>query len=151
MNKSETRFMQSLIPQPDGCWQCPGYKTINGYSKGYVQGYGSRFAHRLAWEIVNGAVPAGLVLDHLCRNRWCCNPAHLEAVTQRQNARRSPLLGKVKRGGGTGRRNPTHCPYGHPYDEKNTYVQPNGGKACRACNVRRVLERRDRLKRSASL
>ena len=72
-------------------------------------------AHRVAYELVKGKIPAGLELDHLCRNRICCNPAHLEAVTGRENSLRgvSPWAKNACA---------THCPRGHPYDAENTYV-----------------------------
>lgn len=95
-----------------GCWEWTG--SISG-------GYG-RFrpgasrptasAHRWAYEQFVGPVPAGLDLDHLCRNPRCVNPMHLEPVTRRENLRRSPFS--------PGHR--THCPQGHPYEGGNVYL-----------------------------
>lgn len=71
------------------CWVYQGTKVSKGY--GWVRvGGDNRYAHVLEWEKVNGPVPDGLELDHLCRNPPCCNPAHLEAVTHAENMRRSP-------------------------------------------------------------
>ncbi len=87
-------------------------------------------AHRFSFEMVNGPVPNGLELDHLCRVRRCVNPSHLEAVTRLENIRRSPLVGLIQR-------NRTQCPKGHPYSAANTYFNPrkNRGvnRVCRKC------------------
>ena len=89
-------------------------------------------AQRLAYEALVGPVPKGMVLDHLCRVRHCVNPAHLEPVTQRENALRSgmPNAALSKR---------THCTRGHAFDEANTYYRPDGGRRCRKCAVLQVL------------
>jgi hypothetical protein len=99
------------------------------------------YAHRVAYELLIGAVPNDLTLDHLCHtrdaacpggrtcpHRRCVNPAHLEPVSGRVNRLRgrSPAAANVHK---------THCPKGHPYDEANTYVNPaHGGRVCRTCN-----------------
>ena len=73
---------------PCHIWQ--GAIAVNGY--GLVRRGGvMRRAHRWAWEQVNGSIPDGLVMDHLCRNRPCVNPAHVEPVTQAENVRRGRL------------------------------------------------------------
>jgi len=103
-------------PSETDCWTWQGPKT-NGYG---VIGLGGRGGatvrtHRVAYELLIGPIPDGLHLDHLCRNRACCNPAHLEPVPQSENNRRA---GEAK----------THCPYGHP-------LPPHGVKrrACKTC------------------
>ena len=83
------RFAARVSVQDDGCWIWTGAKASNGYGS---IGYESRThsTHRLAYTLLVGPVPEGLQLDHLCRVKSCCNPAHLEPVTNAENqARRS--------------------------------------------------------------
>lgn len=82
------------------------------------------YAHRLAWVIAHQApLPTSLTIDHVCRNRTCVNPEHLEAVTHRVNTSRQPNAHERR----------THCPAGHEYAGANLYRFPDGRRACRAC------------------
>jgi hypothetical protein len=107
------------------CWIWPGAKS-RGYGVKSVKGK-SRVVHRIIYERLYGPVPEGMQLDHLCRNRACCNPFHLEIVTCQENLRRGPTTLAAKQTA------ITHCPRGHPYDEENTYVY-KGMRHCRECN-----------------
>lgn len=69
------------------CVNYYGRTNANGYPTAYIDGF-SRLLHRYVWEVSVGDIPDKLVLDHLCRNRRCCNPRHLEPVTREENARR---------------------------------------------------------------
>lgn len=113
---------------PDGgCWRWTGAFQNAGYGQ-----YGKPpvLAHRWAYELHVGPIATGLVIDHLCRNRWCVNPKHLEVVTLAENILRGESLpAKNKR--------KTHCPKGHPYDDENTYFTSQGWRICRSCNRER--------------
>ena len=91
-------------------------------------------AHRVMYEYKYGPIPDGLEYDHLCRNKPCFDPDHGEPVTHSTNVMRSPL------GTPAIRRAWTHCPQGHPFDEANTYIRPNGRRGCRACRNQRSVE-----------
>jgi hypothetical protein len=90
----------------------------------------------VAYELFVGPIPEGLELDHLCRNPSCVNPAHLEAVTHRENVRRGDLHLVF------GSR--THCTMGHEFTDENTYPRPTGGRGCRECRRERVRAYRER-------
>lgn len=108
----------------NGCWVW----TAAGDGRGYGVFWDGRRqvrAHRFAYSLWHGPAPAGLDIDHLCRNRGCVNPAHLRAVSRRENV----LCGE----GHTARNaSKTHCPRGHAYSEENTYAH-RGSRHCREC------------------
>ena len=121
------RFWSKVDASGD-CWEWTGGVQRQGYGITYVDGP-QRVAHRWAWENLVGPVPDGLVLDHLCRNKRCVNPDHLEPITNREN---------ILRGYGITARNArkTECIHGHPLSGVNLFVW-RGDRLCRTCHRER--------------
>lgn len=121
------RFWEKVDASGD-CWEWTAAKNLQGYGKMKLPG-GFQQAHRLSYELLVGPIPDGLVIDHLCRNRACVNPDHMEPVTMRENWSRgfSPSA-KISR--------TNHCRCGHEYDR--IY---NGKRRCSACDRRRGKKR----------
>jgi hypothetical protein len=119
------RFEEKFERQPDGCWVWTAAKHRGGYGAFWA---GKRvLAHRFAYEVMVAPIPRGLQLDHLCRNRACVNPAHLEPVTQCENEARG-VKGALT----------THCPKGHPYSGDNLILEKkHGWRKCRECHRER--------------
>jgi hypothetical protein len=112
----------------EGCWVWEGATTRGGYDVVSVAGR-SVLTHRLSFELHRGEIPKGLFLDHLCRRTQCINPRHLDPVTHAENVRRGRA--------GHNTRAKQECPQGHVYDDENTYITPQGYRACRECARRR--------------
>jgi hypothetical protein len=132
---SETSFHNGTA-----CIEWVGNRNPAGYGKFYpgqiAPGVYAHMmlAHRWGYEQFIGPIPEGLQLDHLCRNRPCVNTDHLEPVTCGVNLSRIPTYGTPEWNGAKFNLAKTHCPKGHPYDEGNTYVSPDGRRrSCRIC------------------
>lgn len=118
------RFWRKVKFRSDDCWEWMAYRNQTGYGRIQVSSKPKRqvVAHRVAYERLIGPIPVGLTLDHLCRNRWCVNPKHLEPVTHRENTRRSPIAPAAINA------RKERCPRGHIYDR-------NLGPTWRACSI----------------
>ena len=121
-----------------GCIIWTGYARTNGYGVTYLRGRVVS-THRVAYAAQHGGIPEGMQLDHLCRVTLCVNPDHLEAVTARENNRRSNSATAVHA-------RKTHCPKGHPLDgpEADLADSPSatagGFRICRKCNIAKSAE-----------
>jgi len=112
-------FEHYYIPEPNsGCWIWLGPLLDQRPTKQYgrfqwfdpvLNKRAMKLAHVLSYELYIAAIPEGKELDHLCKNTWCVNPAHLEPVTHTENVRRSKSATK------------THCRHGHPYSDGFEY------------------------------
>lgn len=138
-----------IVVSPDGCWMWGGPMNPGGY--GVVCHEGKRVpAHRYTYEMAVGPIPSDKQIDHLCRVRACCNPAHLEVVTQRENTLRGVGLSAINA-------RKTACHRGHELTGGNVsyYRSTTGGigRCCLACKRAASLRyhARRRLKMRASL
>jgi len=112
-----------------------GYGTIKVCSAGKTRRFG---AHRVAYLLVHGVIPDGLVLDHLCHRRDCVNPEHLEPVTNEENVRRGRPIYQLD------------CKRGHPLSGDNVYRPSRGGRICKQCSRDASRRYKARLKTAAA-
>ncbi len=130
------RFQQWItFDKESGCWLWQGTLDRDGYAR-FQYGRG----HRWAYQHFVGSIPQGLELDHLCRVRHCVNPEHLEPVTTRTNQLRGNGVSGINA-------RKTHCKRGHPFNEVNTYIRPDGHRDCRTCRRTALKQSEDRRRR----
>lgn len=122
----EDRFWPK-VRKSDGCWEWTSKRYPNGYGCFFIAGKRSVGAHRFSYELAKGPIPKGLVIDHLCRNKACVNPAHLEAVTNSTNILR-----------GERQTRQSHCRRGHEWTPENTRLGKDGRRMCLACYRRHI-------------
>lgn len=122
------------MPEPNtGCWL---WARACHKKSGYGVSSKNKLAHRVAYEFANGAIPKGMHIDHLCRQRSCVNPSHLEAVTPRENNARSASPSAINA-------TKTHCGNGHAFSPTNTKMI-DGARECRECRKATIKSYRQR-------
>lgn len=130
------------VEKTDECWNWTGSLSTSGYGQitGYVNDEKTNLiTHRVVYEHFKGKIPKNHSIDHLCRNKLCQNPEHLEAVTPRVNTLRGVSAVAINA-------QKTHCSSGHPLSGKNLLMdKKNNVRMCKAC--RRVVHYNWRLKR----
>jgi hypothetical protein len=131
---ASARFFSFVNVIRGGCWEWAGFVDKDGYGH-FMKETGLHVgAHRFSYELFVGDIPEDMQIDHLCRNRKCINPTHLEVVTLKEN---------VLRGHGITATNlrKTRCVNGHEFSELNTMYARGGEKrVCAECSRRRCLE-----------
>lgn len=134
----------AYVPAGDGCWLWTSTLNEKGYGRIFVRGQDGRhtaqFAHRVAYELFIGPIPDEYEIDHLCHNRGCVNPLHLDAVTHAENQQRRRFAPK------------THCPHGHELTPANVYLRVRGAgrmatRMCRICLRAKEARRTPRRRR----
>lgn len=139
------RILRRTKENPEtGCWEWQGPLDSVGYGSIGIGGHNTRHVrnHRVTYEFFIAEIPDGLVIDHLCRNRPCCNPWHLEPVTHKVNLHRGETITAANAA-------VTHCPQGHAYDAANTHRNRDGSRRCRACQY--LQTKASRARRAAEL
>ena len=126
-------------PSLGPCWLWTGYLSRQGYGTYAASDAAGRGGptHRIAYRLEVGPIPDGFHIDHLCRNRACCRPSHLEPVTPKENSRRSPLILR------------SHCSKGHEFVE-GSYYDYSRGRVCKVCQRERVAKRTRELELSTA-
>lgn len=124
-------FESKIVSKAGGHWLLSCNRNSKGYAVISTGGGVKKYAHRVAYELYVGPIPEGLVIDHECEIRWCCNPEHLRPMTNAGNIRRAYK----------------QCKRGHDLnDPEVAYINRSGRRICRPCqNIRNAARFRSRV------
>lgn len=129
------RFMK-YVKKTENCWEWIGVKNLQGYGRFcicYKGIYAQINAHRISYMIFKDSISKEMTVHHLCRNKSCVNPEHLELMTEKENRELSGCWSAKNR-------RKTHCIYGHPFNNENTYYyilkNKTRSRSCRICRRR---------------
>lgn len=132
-NTIETFHTKYIVDVESGCWIWQGKLDKDGYGT-FCSNYIHWRAHRYAYVHIKEPINKDLQIDHLCRNRACVNPDHLEPVTCRENLMRGNTYAALAS-------KKTHCKYGHEFTVDNTYIAKNNTRKCKQCDRTNALKR----------
>lgn len=139
---AKNKILKKILINPNtGCWEWQGYIDHDGYARTEVIGGKNKFVHRLSYEAFIESIPANMSIDHICRNKKCCNPKHLQILSIRENL----LLGESPAAKNI---NKTHCKHGHIFDEENTR-HIRGERVCKTCSYE--TQKRYQLKKKMGI
>ena len=135
LNPNDLQRFWSKVIKTGSCWEWTSSKS-NGYGQFWLNGK-LHMVHRITYTLYKDVIPNNLTIDHLCRNRSCVNPDHLEAVTIRENTMRGNTLASKHL-------SKTHCPKGHEYNHKTK----RGFRKCKICMKNNYIKWQDKQKLS---
>lgn len=147
MNEEQlSRFVAKVKQLDGGCWEWTAARLPSGYGQFRRHRDPDAYAHRWSYRYFVGEIADGYHVDHLCGNKWCVNPTHLEAVAPEQNARRGGEPHHEKLGVSLEWAERTHCRNGHEAGDWYVVSRSNGivSRVCKKCHLATIARWRQR-------